>query len=34
LRRRFDQEGIQIPFPERVVTVRDDDDKSAPAVTG
>jgi small-conductance mechanosensitive channel len=33
LRRRFEQEGIQIPFPERVVTVRDDagDDKSATA---
>src|SRR5215218_4004994 len=34
LRRRFEQEGIAIPFPERVVTVRDDDDKAGPAVTG
>ena len=24
LRRRFEQEGIEMPFPERVVTVRDD----------
>ena len=30
LRRRFDKEGIQIPFPERVVTVRDDDDNKVP----
>jgi small-conductance mechanosensitive channel len=35
LRRRFDQEGIQIPFPERVVTVRDDDgDKLDPEALG
>jgi moderate conductance mechanosensitive channel len=26
LRRRFDQEGIEIPFPERIVTVRSDRD--------
>ena len=31
LRRRFEQEGIQIPFPERVVTVRDDGETSDPA---
>jgi small conductance mechanosensitive channel len=33
IRRRFEQEGIQIPFPERIVTVRDDD-KSTPAAAG
>jgi small conductance mechanosensitive channel len=27
LRRRFEQEGIEVPFPERVVKVRDDHDK-------
>jgi small conductance mechanosensitive channel len=37
LRRRFEQEGIEVPFPERVVKVREDrdrsrdDDKSQPA---
>jgi small conductance mechanosensitive channel len=36
LRRRFEQEGIEMPFPERFVTVRDDagDDKSATAAVG
>ena len=40
LRRRFEQEGIEVPFPERVVKVRDDhdrsrdDDKSQPAAVG
>ena len=40
LRRRFEQEGIEVPFPERVVRVRDDhdsprdDDRSQPAVVG
>ena len=27
LRRRFEQEGIEVPFPERVVKVREDDDR-------
>jgi small conductance mechanosensitive channel len=28
LRRRFEQEGIEVPFPERVVKVREDHDRS------
>jgi small conductance mechanosensitive channel len=29
IRKRFEDEGIEIPFPERVVTVRDDKDKGS-----
>jgi small conductance mechanosensitive channel len=37
IRKRFEQENIEIPFPERVVTVRDDKDRGdteAAAATG
>ena len=34
LRRRLEQEGIQIPFPERVVTVRDETPRAAARAAG